>query len=124
MKKDIIDYSVINGEKMWVDTLKSDSGIELKGEFNLTPFDYLSMEELQFALIFIKNQGNIKMIEKQLNISYPTVKKNLDDLCNSLGFKAFKIDNDVKPSRESVKEKLKNGEISFEEAEDMLGGSL
>lgn len=124
MKKDIIDYSVINGEKMWVDTLKSDSGIELKGEFNLTPFDYLSKEELQFALIFIKNQGNIKMIEKQLNISYPTVKKSLDDLCNSLGFKAFKIDNDVKPSRESVKEKLKNGEISFEEAEDMLGGSL
>ena len=122
MKKDIVDYSIINGEKLYATSLKTDSGIELNGEFNLTPFDYLSKEQLQFALVFIKNQGNIKMIEKQLNISYPTVKKNLDELCLSLGFKAFKVDNDVKPTRESVKEKLKNGEITFEEAEDMLGG--
>ncbi len=122
MKKDIVDYSIINGERLYAKCLRSDSGIEINGEFNLTPFDYLTKEQLQFALIFIKNQGNIKMIEKQLNISYPTVKKNLDELCLSLGFKAFKIDNDVKPSRESVKEKLKNGEITFEEAEDMLGG--
>ena len=124
MKKEIVDYSIINGEKLYATNLKADSGIELKGEFNLTPFDYLSKEQLQFALVFIKNQGNIKMIEKQLNVSYPTVKKNLDDLCSSLGFKTFKIDNDVKPSRDIVKEKLRNGEITFEEAEDMLGGSL
>ncbi len=120
--KDIIDYSIINGEKVYAKTLKTNSGIEINGEFNLSPFDYLQKEQLEFALVFIKNQGNIKMIEKQLNISYPTVKKNLDELCSSLGFKAFKIDNDVKPDREIVKEKLKNGEISFEEAEDMLGG--
>ncbi len=122
MKKEIVDYSIINGEKFYASTLKSDSGLEINGEFNLTPFDYLSKEQLQFALVFIKNQGNIKMIEKQLNISYPTVKKNLDDLCLSLGFKTFKIDNDVKPTKESVQEKLRKGEISFEEAEDMLGG--
>ena len=62
------------------------------------------------------------MIEKQLNISYPTVKKNMDELCKALGFSNVTEAEDVKPTRESVRIKLKNGEITFEEAEKMLGG--
>lgn len=123
MKKKVIGYCPICSNKISVKTLKCDScDTEITGEFNLTPFDYLSPEQLQFALVFIKNQGNIKMIEKQLNISYPTVKKNMDDLCKALGFSNVAEAEDVKPSRDSVRIKLKNGEITFEEAEKMLGG--
>ncbi|MBE6137462.1 MAG: DUF2089 domain-containing protein [Erysipelotrichaceae bacterium] len=123
MKKNVIGYCPVCKNKLAVKTLRCDAcETEISGEFTLTPFDYLSQEQLQFALVFIKNQGNIKMIEKQLNISYPTVKKNMDELCRALGFSNITEQEDIRPTRESVKIKLKNGEISFDEAEKILGG--
>ncbi len=123
MKKNVIGYCPICNSKLAVKTLRCDScDTEISGEFTLTPFDYLNREQLHFALVFIKNQGNIKMIEKQLNISYPTVKKNLDELCKALGFSEVNEQEDVRPSRESIRIKLKNGDITFEEAEKILGG--
>ncbi|MGM9970549.1 MAG: DUF2089 domain-containing protein [Anaeroplasma sp.] len=119
MKKNVIGYCPICQTKLLVKTMRCEKcETEITGEFNLTPFDYLSPEQLEFALIFIKNQGNIKMIEKTLNISYPTVKKSIDDLCNALGFS----NNSESMTREKIKQKLKNGEITFEEAESLLGG--
>lgn len=121
MKKNVIGTCPICSKKLFVKTLKcEDCGTEVTGEFQLSPFDYLTKEQTEFALVFIKNQGNIKGIEKTLNISYPTVKKNIDDLCNALGFVV--VNEEV--SREDVKKKLKKGEISFEEAEELLGGKL
>lgn len=123
MKKNVIGYCPICNDKLFVKTLKCVScETEITGEFDLSPFDYLSQEQLNFALVFIKNQGNIKNIEKQLNISYPTVKKNLDELCKALGFQEVLNEEDIKPSREVIRKKLRNGEISFEEAEKILGG--
>ena len=120
VKKNVIGYCPICNEKLIVKTLRCEEcETEITGEFNLTPFDYLTPDQLQFALVFIKNQGNIKAIEKTLNISYPTVKKNIDELCTALGFNS---QEEEKPSREEIKRRLKNGEITFEEAEALLGG--
>jgi hypothetical protein len=120
MKKNVIGYCPICEEKLMVKTLTCEHcNTDITGEFVLSPFDYLSKDQLQFALIFIKNQGNIKLIEKDLNISYPTVKKNLEDLINALGFS--NVEKEVKPSRETVLRKLKNKEITLEEAERILG---
>lgn len=122
MKKNVIGYCPICSSKLYAKTLKCEScSTEITGEFELTPFDYLTKEQLHFALVFIKNQGNIKLMEKQLNISYPTVKKNLDELCKALGFE-YETSENIKPNREIIRMKLKNGEISFEEAEKILGG--
>ena len=119
MKKNVIGYCPICNDKLFVKTLKCDKcDTEISGEFVLSPFDYLTKEQQDFALVFIKSQGNIKAIEKSLNISYPSVKKNIDDLIKALGFES----TDFKLSREEVKQKLKNGEITIEEAEDLLGG--
>ena len=117
MKKNVIGYCPVCNEKLIVKTLKCNKcDTEITGEFQLSPFDYLKKEQLEFALMFIKCQGNIKELEKALNVSYPTVKKNIDELCVALGFKA---DIDLK---EDVKRRLKNKEITFEEAEEILGG--
>ena len=122
LKKNIIGYCPICKEKLIVKTLKCNHcDTEITGEFELNPFDYLSKEQLDFALVFIKNQGNIKSIEKDLGISYPTVKKNIDELCNSLNIKAVSYVDNNEDLREKTKRQLKNGEISFEEAERILG---
>ena len=118
MKKSIIGYCPICNEKLIVKTLRCNHcDTEITGDFELNPFDYLSKDQLDFALVFIKNQGNIKSIEKDLGISYPTVKKNIDDLCKALNMEVSQnID-----LREDTKRRLKNGEITFEEAERILG---
>lgn len=123
MKKNVIGICPICHKDLYVKTLKCENcETEVTGEFALSPFDYLTKEQLEFALVFIKNQGNIKGIEKSLNISYPTVKKNIDDLLKALGFN--QTNEEIVLTREEIKMKLKNGEIDFDEAEELLGGKL
>lgn len=123
MKKSIIGYCPICHDKLVVKTLRCNHcDTEITGDFTLNPFDYLSKEQLDFALVFIKNQGNIKSIEKDLGISYPTVKKNIEELCKALHMKTT-VQNDMSDEelREDTKRRLKNGEITFEDAERILG---
>lgn len=123
MKKSIIGYCPICHDKLVVKTLRCNHcDTEITGDFTLNPFDYLSKEQLDFALVFIKNQGNIKNIEKDLGISYPTVKKNIEELCKALNMKTT-VNNDMslEELREDTKRRLKNGEITFEDAERILG---
>ncbi len=119
MKKQAIGYCPICNNRLTVKTLRCEKcDTEISGEFVLSPFDYLSKENLDFALVFIKCEGNIKAIEKSLNISYPSVKKNIDELKKALGFE----ETEHKITREEVARRLKAGEITIEEAEDLLGG--
>ncbi len=95
-------------------------GTKITGNFNLSRFDYLSDEQKEFALVFLKNGGNIKLIEKDLNISYPTVKKNLSDVIEALGFDNVNISKVTMMSKNDVYQALKNREISIDEAERIL----
>ncbi|MCR5741047.1 MAG: DUF2089 domain-containing protein [Gammaproteobacteria bacterium] len=118
MSKKILNRCPIcDGEVVISEFKCTECGTKVVGEFPLSKFDYLSEDLQNFALIFIKNQGNIKSIEKDLNISYPTVKKTLEELINALGFTAT-IEEGKK--REDVLNLLKNGDITFEEAEEAL----
>lgn len=59
-------------------------GIELKGEYTLSVFDRLPEKQYNFLISFLKNRGNLKDLQNELNISYPTAKKMLDELLTSL----------------------------------------
>lgn len=56
-----------------------------------SPFEYLSTEQKSFLITFLKCAGNIKAMETELNISYPTVKKRYEDLLITLGLKEKSI---------------------------------
>jgi len=90
---------------------------EIGGAFQLSKFNYLSKEDLYFIEVFIKNRGNIKQIEKELGISYPTVKRNLDDVIVSLG---YEVSDEEKMKKEEVFKKLEKGEITAIEAAKLL----
>lgn len=96
----------------------------IEGDFKLSKFNYLSDEQLKFALVFLKNAGNIKAVEKELDISYPTVKKNLDELIEALGFSKVDIKEEVTEynNRKDVLAALKDNRISYEEAKKILAG--
>jgi hypothetical protein len=90
---------------------------EISGEFTLSKFSYLNRDELYFVETFIRVQGNIKEMERELNVSYPTVKKNLDAIITKLGFAPVKP---VQDDEAEILAKLKNKEISVDEALDLL----
>ena len=60
-------------------------GLELKNDFELSPFDLLPEEQYNFLLAFLKNRGNLKAVQEQLNFSYLVAKEKLGDLLSSLG---------------------------------------
>lgn len=121
MKKKILGACPICDSRLVVSELECpDCQTTISGKFSLSKFDYLTPEQQNFALIFIKYAGNIKAVEKELNVSYPTVKKYLEEVIKDLGFNTVTINTVQRLTREEILMMLKKDEISFEEAEKML----
>lgn len=85
----------------------------IENEFELSNFSSLNKEQLNFVEIFLKCRGNIKEVEKELGISYPTVRGKLDDIITSLGYSTNKK---AEIDRKKIIMMLEKGEISAEEA--------
>lgn len=92
-------------------------GTELSGQFQLSKFNYLSKEHLYFIEVFIKNRGSIKQIEKELGISYSTVKKSIDEVIISLG---YEVNEEEKEIKNNIFNKLEKGQITVLEAAKLL----
>lgn len=91
----------------------------IEGKFDLCKFCRLTSEQKIFIDVFIKCRGNIKEIEKELGISYPTVKNKIEDAAAALG---HKVDNRASESidKKEILDRLNDGEISADEALEML----
>ena len=92
----------------------------IENEFELSNFATLNKEQLSFIETFLKCRGNIKEVEKELGISYPTVRGKLDDIITSLGYSTTKKGEKI--DRKKVILMLENGEITAEEAIGILNG--
>lgn len=60
--------------------------------------------------------GNIKEVEKELGISYPTVRSKLDGVIKKLGYEKEARQDEESLKREEVLKLLERGEITAEEA--------
>lgn len=89
----------------------------IENEFELSKLEYLDDEHINFIEVFVKCRGNIKDVEKELGISYPTVRAKLDDVVSALGYTVIK-----KPSIGSkiIIDMLEKGDITPEEAIKMM----
>lgn len=97
----------------------------LEGDFEPCEFCRLPAEDLEFAKVFIKCRGNIKDVEKELGISYPTVRGKLDSVIRNLGFevsvKETARDLDLlKEAKNEILEQLSRGEITPKEATEKI----
>lgn len=86
----------------------------IDNEFELSKFDYLNNEQLYFIETFIKCRGNIKEVEKELGISYPTVRAKLDEVIENLGYSAK--ETKIKQDKNDILRALEKGDISADEA--------
>src|SRR5439155_6579298 len=60
-------------------------GTALEGEFGVGRFGRLEREQLAFLESFLRSRGNLKEMERELGISYPTVRGRLETLLRALG---------------------------------------
>jgi len=107
---------VCNGKLRAVRLKCSKCGTVIENEFELSKFESLGDDQLRFMETFVMCRGNIKDVEKELGISYPTVRAKLDDVISALGYVVVK-----KPAIESTEiiEMLEKGEISADQAVSM-----
>ncbi|AOT71423.1 DUF2089 domain-containing protein [Geosporobacter ferrireducens] len=97
----------------------------IEGQFTGCKFCKISQEQLEFIEVFIKCRGSIKDVEKELGISYPTVRNRLEGAIQALGYSTEKAGDQVEESRNSqsinqekqaILDALEKGEISSQEA--------
>jgi len=93
-------------------------GTSVRGRFPVPDLCRLPDDLYQFLVVFVKNRGVIRDVEKELGISYPTVRSRLDAVLAALGF----IESGDRGESSRVIEMLERGEITAEEAEQMLRG--
>ncbi|HEV2169585.1 MAG TPA: DUF2089 domain-containing protein [Candidatus Binatus sp.] len=92
--------------------------ITIEGEFAPPALLKLSGAQLDFVEVFIKNRGVIRDVERELGVSYPTVRARLDDVIAALGYQSRAASNasDGASRRRSILADLKDGKITPEEA--------
>ena len=95
--------------------------ISIDGEFALPQLLKLTRPQIDFIEVFIKNRGIIREVERELGVSYPTVRARLDEVIHALGYssKAPAEDEaagDGSQRRRAVLADLKAGKLTPEEA--------
>ena len=95
-------------------------GTAVEGHFSVSKLGGLSDENQNFVLTFLKCRGNIKDVERELGISYPTVRARLDRVIEALGF----AETDEPRHRKDILEALEKKEITPEEAVRALKGII
>ncbi len=90
---------------------------EIKGSFTANRFHMFNPDDLLFIEMFLKNEGNIKLMEKDLGISYPTVKSRLKNIIKTLGYQA---EESHSMQRLKILNELSEGLIDVESAIKLL----
>lgn len=103
------------GELLHVTRLSCHScGTELSGDFETCEFCAMGSEDRELLKIFLGSRGNMKALERQLGVSYPTARARLDSVLAKLG-----IEPGGGPAPEAsleVLQALARGEVNVEEA--------
>jgi hypothetical protein len=86
MARDVISTCPVCEGELLISRLHCrNCGTALEGEFGVGRFGRLSKEQLALLESFLRARGNLKEMERELGISYPTVRGRVDALVRALG---------------------------------------
>ena len=87
MPHDVIATCPVCNGQLTVTRLRcADCGTTIEGEFSVGRFGRLSKEQLAVLESFLRSRGNLRDMERELGISYPTVRARVEALVRALGF--------------------------------------
>lgn len=127
MPHDVISTCPVCASELAVTRLHCRScGTTLEGDFSVGRFGRLNREQLVLLESFLRSRGNLRDMERELGISYPTVRSRVEALVRALGFgprDGDDTDTDTvvtevpaAATRQGILEALARHEISAEDA--------
>ncbi len=136
MARDVISTCPVCEGELAITRLHCRScGTALEGEFGVGRFGRLSREQLALLESFLRSRGNLKDMERELGISYPTVRGRVDALVRALGLADGDAEvveepvaadapnptgDEAAEERRGILERLARRELSAEEAAEAL----
>ena len=86
MPYDVIATCPVCSNELTVTRLRCGTcGLVLESEFSVGRFARLTREQLALLESFLRSRGNLRDMERELGISYPTVRARVDALVRALG---------------------------------------
>lgn len=134
MAHDVISTCPVCEHELAVTRLHcSECGTTLEGTFSVGRFGRLNREQLSLLESFLRSRGNLREMERELSLSYPTIRGRVEALVKALGLGGSPTDQEppdapeaagggathgapTAPNRRQVLERLSRHEISAEEA--------
>lgn len=99
-------------------------GTDVVGTFSLSRLASLREPHASLIELFLRKRGNMKDMERELGISYPTVRARLEEALEAAGLEPEEERAAAQAEREaqrmSILEELERGEITAEEAHTRL----
>jgi hypothetical protein len=87
MPHDVISTCPVCSSELAVTRLHCRScGTTLEGDFSVGRFGRLNRDQLALLESFLRSRGNLREMERELGISYPTVRSRVEALVRALGF--------------------------------------
>ena len=134
MPHDVIATCPVCSGELAVTRLRcGECGTTIEGEFGVGRFGRLTRDQTQVLESFLRSRGNLRDMERELGLSYPTVRSRVEALVRALGFgprdgeEAAEADAaapstggqaspDIAAARQEILERLARREIAAEEA--------
>lgn len=95
----------------------------IEGRFDFGRLGRLSQDQLEFVEAFIGCEGKLNRLEKELDLSYPTLRSRLNEIIRQMGYELGPESTGLdEQERTQILDDLANGKLSSEEAMQMLAG--
>lgn len=97
----------------------------IEGRFAVGAFDRLTPDQLAFAETFIRCEGKLNRMEKELSLSYPTLRSRLNELIRAMGYEVGQEETPAgvtEDERRRILDDLANGRLTSEAAVKALQG--
>ena len=121
MANAVVARCPVCAEQLKVVRLECDGcGTSLQGSFALGRFHSLAPEQIEFLEVFIRARGSFKDVERELGISYPTVRSRLDAMIRALGFASQAEPDRETERRKEILRELAEGRIAPDDAASLL----
>ncbi len=96
-----------------------DCNTSIEGRFSSRTFSQLTPKQMDFVETFVRLEGKITHVEKELGYSYPTIRKQLHDVIRALGYEPGGVEEFPTLSeeeRQNILNDLDAGKISYQDA--------
>ena len=136
MQREVISNCPVCESQLRVTRLHCNTcGTSIEGEFTVGRFARLSRDQFGLLESFLRSRGNLRELERELGVSYPTVRNRVEALLRALGLadggpltestraeaRAAVAQVDAE-SRRAILERLARHELTAEQAAAALRG--